>query len=164
MTKSLVATLYIFTFYDFSKSIWRSIYYTNLIASFTKKVEKYSKREEQFTTKIPWIDYRLLNLLKWERSTFYQSNRKKAFHVFGEPFPAIFPSYFAACTFSEGWSTYSLPSFYVFLPNHLSFVIIAFRISQMPWKKLGRKDDGDCSGTDLKKWICLSWMRWAMCL
>ncbi|AIY05399.1 IS256 family transposase [Planococcus sp. PAMC 21323] len=48
MTKSLEANPYIFTFYDFPKSIWRSIYSTNLIESFKKNVEKYSKRKEQF--------------------------------------------------------------------------------------------------------------------
>ncbi|GAE94738.1 mobile element protein [Gracilibacillus boraciitolerans JCM 21714] len=48
VTKSLEANPYIFTFYDFPKSIWRSIYSTNLIESFNKKVKKYSKRKEQF--------------------------------------------------------------------------------------------------------------------
>ena len=36
------------TFYDFPKSIWPSIYSTDLIESFNKKVKKYSKRKEQF--------------------------------------------------------------------------------------------------------------------
>src|SRR5690606_8558644 len=47
VTKSLEANPFIFTFYDFAKSIWRSIYSTNLIESFNKKVKKYSKRKEQ---------------------------------------------------------------------------------------------------------------------
>ncbi len=42
-----IKSLY-FHFYDFPKSIWRSIYSTNLIESFNKKVKKYSKRKEQF--------------------------------------------------------------------------------------------------------------------
>ena len=46
--KSLESNPCIFTFYDFPKSIWRSIYSTNLIESFNKKVKKYSKRKEQF--------------------------------------------------------------------------------------------------------------------
>jgi len=48
VTKSLESNPFIFTFYDFPKSIWRSIYSTNLIESFNKKVKKYSKRKEQF--------------------------------------------------------------------------------------------------------------------
>lgn len=48
VTQSLVSNPYIFTFYEFPKSIWRSIYSTNLIESFNKKVKKYSKRKEQF--------------------------------------------------------------------------------------------------------------------
>lgn len=48
VTKSLEANPFIFTFYNFPKSIWRSIYSTNLIESFNKKVKKYSKRKEQF--------------------------------------------------------------------------------------------------------------------
>lgn len=39
---------YIFTFYSFPKSIWRSIYSTNLIESFNKQIKKYTKRKEQF--------------------------------------------------------------------------------------------------------------------
>ncbi|MBE5099593.1 transposase, partial [Priestia aryabhattai] len=35
-------------FYSFPKSIWRSIYSTNLIESFNKQIQKYSKRKEQF--------------------------------------------------------------------------------------------------------------------
>ncbi len=35
-------------FYSFPKSIWRSIYSTNLIESFNKQIKKYSKRKEQF--------------------------------------------------------------------------------------------------------------------
>ncbi len=48
VTKSLVENPYIFTFYSFPKSIWRSIYSTNLIESFNKQIKKYSKRKEQF--------------------------------------------------------------------------------------------------------------------
>ena len=48
MTKSLESNPFIFTFYDFPKSIWRSIYSTNLIELFNKKVKKYNKRKEQF--------------------------------------------------------------------------------------------------------------------
>lgn len=48
VAKSLEANPYIFTFYSFPKSIWRSIYSTNLIESFNKNVKKYSKRKEQF--------------------------------------------------------------------------------------------------------------------
>lgn len=48
VTRSLESNPFIFTFYDFPKSIWRSIYSTNLIESFNKKVKKYSKRKEQF--------------------------------------------------------------------------------------------------------------------
>lgn len=48
VTKSLMENPYIFTFYNFPKSIWRSIYSTNLIESFNKQIKKYSKRKEQF--------------------------------------------------------------------------------------------------------------------
>ncbi len=48
VTKSLESTPFIFTFYDFPKSIWRSIYSTNLNESFNKKVKKYNKRKEHF--------------------------------------------------------------------------------------------------------------------
>lgn len=48
VTKSLLENPYIFTFYSFPKSIWRSIYSTNLIESFNKQIKKYSKRKEQF--------------------------------------------------------------------------------------------------------------------
>lgn len=48
VTKSLMENAYIFTFYSFPKSIWRSIYSTNLIESFNKQIKKYSKRKEQF--------------------------------------------------------------------------------------------------------------------
>lgn len=48
VTGALEANPFIFTFYNFPKSIWRSIYSTNLIESFNKKVKKYSKRKEQF--------------------------------------------------------------------------------------------------------------------
>ncbi|HBZ10780.1 MAG TPA: IS256 family transposase [Bacillus bacterium] len=48
VTKSILDNPYIFTFYGFPKSIWRSIYSTNLIESFNKQIKKYSKRKEQF--------------------------------------------------------------------------------------------------------------------
>lgn len=48
VTKSLIENPYIFTFYSFPKSIWRSVYSTNLIESFNKQIKKYSKRKEQF--------------------------------------------------------------------------------------------------------------------
>ncbi|MEI5908351.1 IS256 family transposase [Bacillus spongiae] len=48
VTKSLQGNPYIFTFYNFPNSIWRSIYSTNLIESFNKQIKKYSKRKEQF--------------------------------------------------------------------------------------------------------------------
>ncbi|PEU09277.1 MULTISPECIES: IS256 family transposase [unclassified Bacillus (in: firmicutes)] len=48
ITKSLLENPYIFTFYNFPKSIWRSIYSTNLIESFNKQIKKYTKRKEQF--------------------------------------------------------------------------------------------------------------------
>lgn len=48
VTKSLSENPYIFTFYSFPKSIWRSIYSTNLIESFNKQIKKYTKRKEQF--------------------------------------------------------------------------------------------------------------------
>jgi putative transposase len=48
VTKSLLENPYIVTFYSFPKSIWRSIYTTNLIESFNKQIKKYSKRKEQF--------------------------------------------------------------------------------------------------------------------
>jgi len=44
----LLNNSYLFTFYSFPKSIWRSIYSTNLIESFNKQIKKYSKRKEQF--------------------------------------------------------------------------------------------------------------------
>lgn len=46
--KSLVENPYMFTFYSFQQSIWRSIYSTNLIESFNKQIKKYTKRKEQF--------------------------------------------------------------------------------------------------------------------
>ena len=46
--KALVENPYIFTFYSFPQSIWRSIYSTNLIESFNKQIKKYTKRKEQF--------------------------------------------------------------------------------------------------------------------
>ncbi len=48
VTKSLVTNDYLLTFYGFPKSIWRSIYSTNLIESFNKQIKKYTKRKEQF--------------------------------------------------------------------------------------------------------------------
>ncbi|MFP7171966.1 IS256 family transposase [Terribacillus halophilus] len=48
ITQSLQANQDLFTFYDFPKSIRKSIYSTNLIESFNKKIKKYSKRKEQF--------------------------------------------------------------------------------------------------------------------
>lgn len=48
VTKSLLENPYIFTFYNFPKSIWRSIYSTNLIESFNKQIKKYTKHKEQF--------------------------------------------------------------------------------------------------------------------
>jgi putative transposase len=48
VTKPLAENPYIFTFYHFPKSIWRSIYSTNLIESFNKQIKKYTKRKEQF--------------------------------------------------------------------------------------------------------------------
>ena len=48
VTKSLVENPYLLTFYSFPKPIRRSLYSTNLIESFNKKVKKYSKRKEQF--------------------------------------------------------------------------------------------------------------------
>lgn len=38
----------ILTFYKFPKSIWRSIYSTNLIESFNKQIKRHVKRKEQF--------------------------------------------------------------------------------------------------------------------
>lgn len=46
--KPLAVNPYILTFYSFPKSIWRSIYSTNLIESFNKQIKKYNKRKEQF--------------------------------------------------------------------------------------------------------------------
>ncbi|MBO2944459.1 IS256 family transposase [Paenibacillus sp. F411] len=48
VVKSLQENPYIFTFYSFPESIWRSIYSTNLIESFNKQNKKYTKRKEQF--------------------------------------------------------------------------------------------------------------------
>lgn len=48
VVKSLQENPYIFTFYSFPESIWRSIYSTNLIESFNKQIKKYTKRKEQF--------------------------------------------------------------------------------------------------------------------
>ncbi|GAQ19844.1 transposase [Oceanobacillus picturae] len=48
ITQSLKDNQDLFTFYDFPKSIRKSIYSTNLIESFNKKIKKYSKRKEQF--------------------------------------------------------------------------------------------------------------------
>ncbi|GKU75966.1 hypothetical protein L3i20_v203630 [Paenibacillus sp. L3-i20] len=48
VTKSLRENPHILTFYSFPKSIWRSIYSTNVIESFNKQIKKYTKRMEQF--------------------------------------------------------------------------------------------------------------------
>lgn len=48
VTKSLAENEHLLTFYNFPKSIWRSIYSTNLIESFNKQIKKYTKRKEQF--------------------------------------------------------------------------------------------------------------------
>jgi len=48
VTKPLLNNPYLFTFSGFPKSIWRSIYSTNLIESFNKPIKKYSKHKEQF--------------------------------------------------------------------------------------------------------------------
>ncbi len=48
VTNPLAENPYIFTFYSFPKSIWRSLYSTNLIESFNKQIKKYTKRKEQF--------------------------------------------------------------------------------------------------------------------
>ncbi|MFD1927583.1 IS256 family transposase [Sporosarcina siberiensis] len=48
VTKSLATNEHLLTFYGFPKSIWRSIYSTNLIESFNKQIKKYTKRKEQF--------------------------------------------------------------------------------------------------------------------
>ena len=48
VVRSLQENPYLFTFYSFPKSIWRSIYSTNLIESFNKQIKKYTKRKEQF--------------------------------------------------------------------------------------------------------------------
>ena len=48
VTKPLAENPYIFTFYRFPRSIWRSLYSTNLIESFNKQIKKYTKRKEQF--------------------------------------------------------------------------------------------------------------------
>ncbi len=48
VTKSLATNDHLLTFYSFPKSIWRSIYSTNLIESLNKQIKKYTKRKEQF--------------------------------------------------------------------------------------------------------------------
>lgn len=48
VTQSLKANPDLFTFYDFPEAIRRSIYSTNLIESFNKRIKHYSKRKEQF--------------------------------------------------------------------------------------------------------------------
>lgn len=48
VVKPLIDNPYLFTFYSFPKEIRRSIYSTNLIESFNKKIKKYSRRKEQF--------------------------------------------------------------------------------------------------------------------
>mgnify|MGYP001034833939 CR=1 FL=1 len=46
VTKPLLNNPYLFTFYSFPKSIWRSIYSTSLIESLNKQIKRYSKRKE----------------------------------------------------------------------------------------------------------------------
>jgi len=48
VVKSLQDNGFLLTFYGFPKAIWRSIYSTNLIESFNKKINKYTKLKEQF--------------------------------------------------------------------------------------------------------------------
>jgi transposase-like protein len=48
VTKFLKENPHIFTFYRFPKSIWKSIYSTNLIESFNKQIKKYINPKEQF--------------------------------------------------------------------------------------------------------------------
>lgn len=48
VVKNLRENPYLLTFYAFPKAIWRSVYSTNLIESFNKKIKKYTKRKEQF--------------------------------------------------------------------------------------------------------------------
>ncbi|MBE1556959.1 transposase-like protein [Filibacter limicola] len=48
VAKSLATNDHLLTFYSFPKSIWRSIYSTNLIESLNKQIKKYTKRKEQF--------------------------------------------------------------------------------------------------------------------
>lgn len=48
VVNSLTDNVFLLTFYDFPKDIWRSIYSTNLIESFNKQIKKYTKRKEQF--------------------------------------------------------------------------------------------------------------------
>jgi putative transposase len=46
VTKPLLNNPYLFTFYSFPKSIWRSIYPSSLIESLNKQIKRYSKRKE----------------------------------------------------------------------------------------------------------------------
>ncbi len=48
MVDGLSENPYLLTFYPFPKTIWRSIYSTNLIESSNKQIKKYTKRKEQF--------------------------------------------------------------------------------------------------------------------
>ncbi|KOS68777.1 transposase [Lysinibacillus contaminans] len=48
VVNSLTDNVFLLTFYDFPKDIWRSIYSTNLIESFNKQIKKHTKRKEQF--------------------------------------------------------------------------------------------------------------------
>lgn len=48
VVQSLRDNPYLLTFYHFPRSIWRSVYSTNLIESFNKQLKKYTKRKEQF--------------------------------------------------------------------------------------------------------------------
>lgn len=46
--KSLMDNQYLFTFYDFPKSIWRTIYNTNMIESFNRLVKRMTSHKLQF--------------------------------------------------------------------------------------------------------------------
>lgn len=72
VTKSLESNPFISPFYDFLRSIWRSIYSTNLIESFNKKVEKYSKRKEQFPNEDS-LDRFLVSLFEMYNQNFCTS-------------------------------------------------------------------------------------------
>ncbi|NTO33502.1 transposase, partial [Enterococcus faecium] len=48
VTQSLIENQDLLTFYDFPPSIRRTIYSTNLIKSFNKQINRYSRIKEQF--------------------------------------------------------------------------------------------------------------------